>query len=113
MIEQDIESKPAPFTLKNNRRSADKVIVAAWNVMALETELDTYKAKLPELLADEGKFVLIQGPDVVDTFATYEDAVKEGYARFGLKPFLVKQIRSIDQIHFISRLVPCLTLPVK
>jgi hypothetical protein len=34
--------------------------------MALETELATYKAKLPEWRAHEGKFVLIHGGDVVN-----------------------------------------------
>jgi hypothetical protein len=76
--------------------------------MALEQELQTYKAKLPELKASEGKFVLIHGDEVVDVFGTYEDAIKEGYSRFKLEPFLVKQIHSIEQVQFISRLVdPC------
>ncbi|HLH16532.1 MAG TPA: hypothetical protein VKX45_04900 [Bryobacteraceae bacterium] len=73
--------------------------------MALERELQTYKQRLPELLQNEGKFVLIHGDDIVDVYGTYEDALKEGYARFGLDPFLVKQIQSVEQIHFISRLV--------
>jgi hypothetical protein len=73
--------------------------------MALERELETYKNKLPELKQHEGKFVLIKGEEVVDTFATYEDAIKEGYQRFKLEPFLVKQIQSIEQVQFISRFV--------
>jgi hypothetical protein len=74
--------------------------------MALEKELETYKKKLPELKQHEGKFVLIHGDDLVDTFSSYEDAVKAGYAKFGTKtPFLVKQIHSIEQVHFVSRFV--------
>lgn len=81
--------------------------------MALEKELETYKQKLPELKAEEGKFVLIQGSNVVRTFTSYEDAVKAGYAEFGPnKPFLVKRIQAIEQAHFISRFVePCHTSP--
>lgn len=76
--------------------------------MTLEKELKTYKEKLPELAHDEGKFVLIHGEDVIDTFSSYEDALKEGYKRFGLESFLVKQIRSIEQVLFISRsVIPC------
>jgi hypothetical protein len=76
--------------------------------MALEKELATYQSKLSELKENEGKFVLIHGSDVIDVFGTYEDAVKEGYARFKLEPFLVKQIQSVEQVHFISRLIdPC------
>ncbi len=78
--------------------------------MALEQELATYKARLPEMKEHEGKFVLIHTADVVDYFGTYEDAVKEGYARFKLEPFLVKQIHSVEQVQFISRLLdPCHT----
>lgn len=73
--------------------------------MALEKELETYKKKLAELTAFEGKFVLIHGYEIVDTFSSYEDAIKEGYARFKLEPFLVKQISSIEQVQFISRFV--------
>jgi hypothetical protein len=62
--------------------------------MALDLELETYKAKLPELKENEGKFVLIHRAEVADIYGTYEDAIKEGYAKFKLEPFLVKQIRS-------------------
>ena len=77
--------------------------------MALEKELETYKNKLPELLAEEGKYVLIKGDEVVGTFAAYEDALKSGYERFGLEPFLVKQIHLIEQVQFVTRLLdlPC------
>lgn len=83
--------------------------------MALEKELETYKNKLSEMKAQEGKYVLIQADTVVDTFTSYEDAMKEGYSRFGLdKPFLVKQIRALEQVQFISRLAsPCHTSPSK
>lgn len=71
--------------------------------MALEKELETYRNKLPELKAQEGKFVLIQGENVVDTFTSYEDALKEGYKLFGLRPFLVKQILAIEPVFHFSR----------
>ena len=74
--------------------------------MALEKELATYKSKLPELQQYEGKFVLISDSEVIDTFTSYEDAIKAGYKQFGLKPFFVKQIRAIEEIQFISRFVP-------
>ena len=76
--------------------------------MALEKELKTYENKLPELKKDEGKFVLIHGDQVIDIFTSYEDAIKDGYNRFKLEPFMVKQIQSIEQVQFISRpLRPC------
>jgi hypothetical protein len=76
--------------------------------MALERELETFRAKLPELKIHEGKFVLIHGEDVVEVFTSYEDAIKQGYSLFKLEPFLVKRISSIEQAQFISRFVdPC------
>ncbi len=83
--------------------------------MALEKELETYKLKLPELKAEEGKFVLIHGTEVVRTFTNYEDAMKEAYVEYGPNgSFLVKQIQGIEQAHFISRLFePCRISPSK
>lgn len=75
--------------------------------MALEKELETYKRKLPDLAADEGKFALIHGDDLVGVFGTYEDALKEGYNRFKLEPFMVQQIQSIETIHLVTRLIEC------
>lgn len=74
--------------------------------MALERELATYKAKLQELKEQAGKYVLIHGDDVIDTFSAYDDALKDGYDKFGLEPFLVKKIEAVEYAHFISRFVP-------
>jgi hypothetical protein len=74
--------------------------------MALERELAVFQQKLPEFLAEHsGEYVLIHGDEVADVFTSYEDAIKAGYAKFGLEPFLVKQVQPIEQVHFISRLV--------
>ncbi|HVT61503.1 MAG TPA: hypothetical protein VHR45_24285 [Thermoanaerobaculia bacterium] len=77
--------------------------------MALEKELETFNRKLLELKAEhEGKFALVHQDDVVDVFSSYDDAVKAGYAKFGLNPFLVKQVHAVEQAQFISRFVdPC------
>lgn len=76
--------------------------------MALETELATYKSKLPEWKEHEGKFVLIHGTDVIEFFSSYEDAIKVGYDKFKLTPFLVKQIQTVEIVQFITRFAdPC------
>ncbi|MBI3331301.1 MAG: hypothetical protein HYZ96_04220 [Candidatus Omnitrophica bacterium] len=95
--------------------TSEKVDRGRMAKVALERELATYREKLPELKAEEGKFVLIHGKDVIRTFTSYEDAIKEAYAEFGPnEPFLVKQIQTIEQAHFISRLFePCRILPSK
>lgn len=71
--------------------------------MALETELATYQSKLPELKEHEGKFVLIHGDEIIDFFSTYDDAIKSGYQRFKLEPFLVKRVLTTEPVFFISR----------
>lgn len=74
--------------------------------MALELELETYEAKLPELRAAyEGKFVLVHGTEIVGIFPAFEDAVGAGYENFGLTPFFVEQIGPRKQIVFVPRIV--------
>jgi hypothetical protein len=75
--------------------------------MALEKELATYRAKLAELKEQQGKFVLIHGDDVVDFYVAYEDAIKAGYEKFKLEPFLVKQVNSVETVqHFTRHITP-------
>lgn len=74
--------------------------------MALEKELSLFQQKLPEFLAEHtGQFALIHDNDAPEFFTSYEDAIKAGYSKFGLEPFLVKQVQAIEQVHFISRLI--------
>ncbi|MGC9259699.1 MAG: hypothetical protein ACP5I8_06410 [Phycisphaerae bacterium] len=73
--------------------------------MALEKELETYKRELPRFAASEqGKYVLIQDSAVVGVYDTYSDAIKDGYEHFGVaKPFLVKQINTLENVQFFTR----------
>lgn len=74
----------------------------------LEQEIATYNANLPTLIKSQGKFVLIKGDSVVDMFDTYGDAMKRGYEKFKLEPFLVKRIMPPEQALFVSRsITPC------
>lgn len=75
--------------------------------MELDRELETYRRELPRLLEEgrEGQFVLIHG-DTVDSFWPDEDAAYEaGCDRFGLQPFLVKQVLRDEPV------VPLLVVP--
>lgn len=69
----------------------------------LHRELKTYADHLPELANETGKFVLIHDGDVAGTFDTYEDALKVGYGKFKLAPFMVKQISPAEQILSFTR----------
>jgi hypothetical protein len=72
---------------------------------ALKTELETYNRNKDQLVRQaEGKFVVIQGGEIAGIWGTYEDALRAGYEKFGLKPFLVKQIEVLEQVHSIMRI---------
>ena len=69
--------------------------------MNLKEEYETYKAHKDELLAqNESKFVLIKGKEIVEVYASYEDALKEGLKKFGNVPFLIQQIQRGDEVNF-------------
>ena len=71
----------------------------------LAEESSTYEANVERWAAEHvGDYVLIRGTEVVGFFATNEKALTEGYKRFGIAPFFVKQVTPRGQAHFISRL---------
>ncbi len=55
---------------------------------------------MPRLLAEghEGRFVLIKGEEVVGVWDTRREAVDAGWARFGLVPIMVHQIRTYEPV---------------
>lgn len=78
------------------------------DTVVLSKELETYEAHKGQLVSDSvGKFVVIKGDDVIDTWDTFEDAIKAGYGRFGMEPFLVKHIQGDQQVQFFSRDLRC------
>jgi hypothetical protein len=89
----------------NSGRCSD-VALKGWLTMVLEKEIETYHSKLPELLAHQGKFVVIHEGDVIGFFDTYADAVQAGYDKCGLESFLVKQVQEVEQVQFITA-SPC------
>ena len=75
--------------------------------MALEKELSVYNTNLIDLLPSEGKFVVIRGENIAGiSFDTYDDALSFGYEKYGLEPFLVKQVARAEPIHYFSRDLP-------
>jgi hypothetical protein len=71
--------------------------------MPLEKEMSVYDSHLIDLLPYEGKYVLISGDLISGTFDSYDAALQAGYDKFGLDPFLVKQINRAEPIHYFSR----------
>lgn len=69
--------------------------------VVLEREYRVFKEHQSELLAKgEGKFALIKGDTIIDVFASYEDALKEGLKRFGDVPFLIQEIQREEDVQF-------------
>lgn len=78
----------------------------------LAEESRTYEAGVAQWAEEHaGEFVLIHGTEVVGFYPTNEKALTEGYMRFGVAPFFVKQVSRPKQAHFISRLVAPASLP--
>ena len=69
----------------------------------LQKEQQTYERELPKLLAQEGKYALIHEEEVAGVFDSYADALQAGYEKFGLQPFLVKQIEAVERVHCFTR----------
>lgn len=73
----------------------------------LKTEIETYNKLKDELISKSaGKFVLIKGDKLIDTFESQADAINAGYKQFGNVPFLVRLIQEFDTpINFTSKLI--------
>jgi hypothetical protein len=80
--------------------------------VALEKEMDTFLRELPRLLADplyNGMFALIRGDEIVNAYSSFETALAAGYDRFGLEPFLIKEVVEHEQPKYFSRNLRCPT----
>jgi hypothetical protein len=97
------EAVKEALTVRLYRRNLRPPTRGAKTMPALDREIQTYKNKLPELTASEGKFVLICGDGVMGVFDSYQDALTAGYERCGIKPFLVKQISSVEVLASFTR----------
>jgi hypothetical protein len=75
----------------------------------LHNEIERYERELQGLLAQEGRYVVIHANDPVEIVDTYDDALKVGYEKFGLVPFLVRQISRVQKVANFTRfsLIPC------
>lgn len=75
--------------------------------MALERESTYYATIKEELLRHhEGKFALVVGEQLVGTFDTREAAYRDGIAKFGNVPMLIKRIERNEP----TESIPAMTL---
>lgn len=75
-------------------------------VAMFEVERRVYEDHLPEFLDSVGKFVLIFGGEIGGPFDTYAEALEAGYAKYGERPFLVKEISAVEPVQYFSRDLP-------
>ena len=75
--------------------------------MAFEHEMAAYQRELPRLLAEgeQGRHALIQGDEVISVWDTRRDALQVGHERFGLEPFMVKEVQQFERPIVITRLL--------
>jgi hypothetical protein len=70
----------------------------------LKHEIERYEKELPALLAQgEGRFAVVHKDDPMEIVDTYDDALKVGYEKFGLEPFLVRQISRVQKVANFTR----------
>ena len=74
-----------------------------WETGPLAEELKTYQAQKADLLRrSHGKFVLIKGDQIIGLYDRETDAFSEGYQRFRLTGFLVKQVLEQEKVYTIG-----------
>lgn len=78
-----------------------------WGLEALAGDLATYRAHLADMAKEhEGEYVLIREGEIIGFFPDFSAAVREGYRRFGLVPFLAKEVTAIEPVYYIPNVVP-------
>jgi len=62
-----------------------------------------FESKLPELLKDHiGQFVLIKDQTIHGFYSTIEEALKQGYEKFGNVDFLIQEITDEKRVNYIN-----------
>ena len=80
---------------------------ATWGLEALADDLATYRAHLAEMAKEhEGEYVLIREGEIIGFFPDSSSAVREGYRRFGIVPFLAKEVTATERVVYIPNVIP-------
>jgi hypothetical protein len=74
---------------------------------ALAGDIATYRAHLAEMAKEhEGQYVLIREGEIIGFFPDFSSAVREGNRRFGIVPFLAKEVSATERVVYIPNVVP-------
>lgn len=72
--------------------------------MHLNKELQTFARNKARLLIEKkGRFVLIKNEKVISDFENYDEALTDGYRKFGNTEFLIKQVVENEVANFFSK----------
>lgn len=70
--------------------------------MLLTKELEVFNRNKDKLLERcPGLYVLIKGDEILGVYPSAEAAYDDGLERFGLKPFLVKQVLAEEPVGYV------------
>jgi hypothetical protein len=83
-------------------RTFDPALLKGGVNARLATEFVTYRDRLDDLLAHEGRYVVIKGREIAGYFLDRESAVAAAIARYGRDPVLVKRIVEREPIRRIG-----------
>jgi hypothetical protein len=96
MSAQPLPTPSPEIPAASAQRTERAPIPESWK--PLFAELTTYYRHLPELLTEgeAGRFVVIQGEELCNTWDSYRDALQYGHERFGDRLFMVHQVDPQD-----------------
>ena len=73
--------------------------------MLLEKERGYFESHRDDLLkTHEDAFVLVKGEELIGVYRDAETAYADGLARFGIEPFLVRQVLRDEPVVFVPML---------
>jgi hypothetical protein len=90
--------------IDNNNEKRVRMITTTFPTVCppdITREVETLRLRHENISKNVGKFVLISGDDKINYFNTYRDAVNQGYQKYGLGNFLVRNIKERDPIRIM------------
>jgi hypothetical protein len=78
-------------------------LICYHRAMHLESDYKFFESKLSELLKEHrGQFVIVKDNALHGFFPAMEDALKEGYKKFGNAEFLIQEVTDEKRINYIN-----------
>jgi len=69
----------------------------------INPDFEYFESQLPRLLKEHrGQFVLIKDKAIQGYYASVEQALKEGYEKFGNTDFLIQEITDEKRVNYIN-----------